>query len=425
MSSKSNALRVLSAPSPICGQSYALSKGLVQLGQDAKSGILKVSSVDHNKYSYPYDIDLPIEGNFKTGTKAWLKENIDKYDVFHFHARSFFHFTPWPAFPTALDIVALKLAGKKVFFHFRGSEVRRAAVQLERNPYNYVESAPDAFARRDQDKKLFIDFIKAICDGVFVVDREVQENVGGALELPIILDLNEWDFVGQVNESRPLVIHAPSHQGIKGTAEVINAVNELKQEGLEFDFKLIEGLSITEARELYERSDIIIDQLKMGWFGTLTVEAMALGKPVICYLREDLLKETDRFPIVNTNPDNVKDKLKKLIIDSDLRNELAYSGRQYVIENHCHVKAAKLALKAYEDAIENPKPVNLNSVFEYMFEHDTRAGGWREKHRAGFLKEIKLLKNQHAKELYEIKRKNPFFRLANLVTKVQKKMGIK
>ena len=65
-------------------------------------------------------------------------------------------------------------------------------------------------------------------------------------------------------------------------------------------------LSNKEARKRYETADILIDQLLAGWYGGLAVELMALGKPVICYIREDDLKYIpkemrDELPIINAN----------------------------------------------------------------------------------------------------------------------------
>ena len=35
-------------------------------------------------------------------------------------------------------------------------------------------------------------------------------------------------------------------------------------------------------------ADLIVDQLIIGWYAMFAIESMALEKPVICYLREDL-----------------------------------------------------------------------------------------------------------------------------------------
>jgi glycosyltransferase involved in cell wall biosynthesis len=360
-----NKLRVFQGPDAICGQAWALSKGLEYLGHMPHSGIVSINGESQNKYGYSYDIDIPFTDNKVESVSAFIEQNIDNYDVFHFHAKSFLYFNPWPAFPTCMDLLALRMAGKKVFFHFRGSEVRRKFRQLEKNPYNYVESAADAYSRSDQDKDVYVKLIKSICNGVFVVDREVNENVGGGIEIPICLDLADWKYVGPVRKDAPLIVHAPSHQGIKGTEEILNALEELKASGVNFEYRQIENMSNSEARALYEQADIVIDQLKMGWFGTLTVEAMALGKPVICYLRHDLLKSDVEFPIVNATPDDIKQVLSELIASPALRAEIGIKGRRYVEKEHCHIKAAKIASDTYADT-HNDGHFNAHDFLEYV-----------------------------------------------------------
>jgi len=404
-------LRILQGPGPICGQAWALSRGLVQLGHDSKSGIVAIEGQEHNKYKYPFDMELPINGGWINGTNQFLKNNIHNFDIFHFHARSFFHFNPWPVFPTGLDILGLRLSGKKVFFHFRGSEVRRKSRQLEKNPFNYVESAPEAFKRSDEDKENFIKYIKTVCNGVFVVDREVNENVGGGTEVPICLDLEDWKFVGQLRKKTPVIVHAPSHQGIKGTEEIVNALNSLKQKGISFEYKQVEGMCNEDARKLYESADIIIDQLKMGWFGTLTVEAMALGKPVICYLREDLLQSPDEFPIVNATPQNIEPILENLIIDSDLRNRIAYRGREFAEEHHCCVKAAQIAESVYQQSFEINN-FDLDLYFDLIQAKAEKSDNklnealkqTREMMRSRFMGELRDLKLAHAIALKQARR---------------------
>ena len=41
---------------------------------------------------------------------------------------------------------------------------------------------------------------------------------------------------------------------------------------------------------MIRESDVVIDQILMGTYARLAIESMALGKPVICYLREDLFE---------------------------------------------------------------------------------------------------------------------------------------
>ena len=42
-----------------------------------------------------------------------------------------------------------------------------------------------------------------------------------------------------------------------------------------------------QARELYARADIVVDQLNAGWYGLFAIESMAYGKPVVTHLDEE------------------------------------------------------------------------------------------------------------------------------------------
>lgn len=67
------------------------------------------------------------------------------------------------------------------------------------------------------------------------------------------------------------------------------------------------------------------------------MEGMALGKPVLCYLREDLFAlhpEWQECPIVNTNPYNIKEQIVKLITNDSWRCELGRRGPAYVQKWH-------------------------------------------------------------------------------------------
>jgi glycosyltransferase involved in cell wall biosynthesis len=64
------------------------------------------------------------------------------------------------------------------------------------------------------------------------------------------------------------------------------------------------------------------------------VEAMALGKPVVAYIRKPdaYLPKGIRCPIVSANPDVLKQTLVSLIENPELRRDLGAQGRQYVEE---------------------------------------------------------------------------------------------
>lgn len=286
---------------------------------------------------------------------------IQHYDVFHFHARSFLVGWPQNLYPTAYDILLLKLLGKRVFFHFRGSEARLKSEHLAQQ-YNYVDEDIGWLYDEmpDQAKVKLREALAAVCDGLFAVDEEIRSYVPGSHLIPRALDGRDWQFVGVSDRKRPLVVHAPSRKSIKGTRSLLAAVDILQKEGQLFDFKLVDHLPHEQAIDIYRSADVIVDQLRIGWHGVLAVEGMALGKPVISYLRHDLASPSNRPPIVNANPDTITDVLRGLINQRARRHQLGRDGRAF-FERHHEAKVVAKQLKQHYDKPCRPiGPMEIN-----------------------------------------------------------------
>ncbi|PYZ97560.1 hypothetical protein CR205_02900 [Alteribacter lacisalsi] len=89
-------------------------------------------------------------------------------------------------------------------------------------------------------------------------------------------------------------------------------------------YRQIEKMSRREALQAYTEADIIIDQV-CGAYGNLSVEGMALGKAVVCYLRDDLKPHNPDLPVISANPDTLYVELEKLLKDPDrVRNSAGW-----------------------------------------------------------------------------------------------------
>jgi glycosyltransferase involved in cell wall biosynthesis len=141
---------------------------------------------------------------------------------------------------------------------------------------------------------------------------------------------------------------------VKGTNHVLDVVSRLKREGLAIDFRLVEGVPQAEARRIYERADLLIDQLLCGWYGGLAVEFMALGKPVICYIREGDLKFVPEqmrkdLPVINATPTTIYGVLKEwLTVRRHELEGIGRRGRAYVERWHDPLKIAAKLKGEYE-----------------------------------------------------------------------------
>ena len=94
-----------------------------------------------------------------------------------------------------------------------------------------------------------------------------------------------------------------------------------------------------------------IDQLLLGWYGALAVEAMAVGRPVLCYVREDEPDDNPfgaELPIVRTTPENLAEDLSRLIGNRALRASLGAQGRRFASTRHDPREIARTVLAEVE-----------------------------------------------------------------------------
>ncbi|MFZ7102543.1 MAG: glycosyltransferase [Peptococcaceae bacterium] len=259
--------------------------------------------------------------------KKQFKHIANFYDIFHYHYGT----SIWT---TAKDLKLLRKKGKKMIMHHWGNDVRFHGIARQNNPYVYTgDSPPNVEILRSLLK------ISKYIPEAIVQDYEVLPYVAPYYQkvhvLPLAIDLRDFlPVYPRIEKKRPLILHAPTNPDFKGTAAIERAIDQLKKTH-DFDYQRIEKMSHAQVIRLYQEADIIVDQVLCGSYGLLSVESMALGKPVIVFIRPDLVsKFPAELPVVNGNPDNVKEKIEMLLENPVERNNLGIRGRKYVEKYH-------------------------------------------------------------------------------------------
>jgi len=138
------------------------------------------------------------------------------------------------------------------------------------------------------------------------------------------------------------ILHAPNHKTIKGTEHFIQAVGELKKEGLPIKLQVVQKVSNSQLKKMIEEADIIADQIVIGWYAMFALEGMALKKPVLCYIDEEFeqlyifagLIKKGELPLVKCNFFNLKDEIRKLVLNKKMRDDIGEKSREFVINHH-------------------------------------------------------------------------------------------
>ncbi len=280
---------------------------------------------------------------------AWAKlaftvGSIRRYDVFHFYfGESLLSVgLKWPL-PFNIDLPFLRLFRKTIVMTYCGSDIRLHEVERRRNPYAHlIEEAGKFGPRYDRRKKrrmwwqnLFVDRFTAVrnlyAHAVTVIPESKIER---HIEVNTTVDIAAYAPREYTTAETPVVIHAPSSPKFKGTEYIEAAIADLKRDGYKFEYRRLHGVPNDEAHRIYrEEADIIVDQILGGGFGTLAVEGMYYGRPVCCYLIDEIYELYPECPIVNCNKDNFREKLAWLIDHPEERTRLGALGRSFV-ERH-------------------------------------------------------------------------------------------
>lgn len=378
-------LRVLHCPWVIGGNPAGLAAAERELGLESKTIVFQPSS-----YDYPVDEVVWNEDDrpLVCELKRWrlLVRILREFDVIHFNFGSTIApqripsdapgveaasrvrdraFRTYSALLEQLDLPLLRRAGKAIFVTFQGDDARQGDVSAQYPVNGAVEAAPGHYTpESDKDKRRRIVGFDRYADGIYALNPDLLRVLPArARFVPYAnLDPRAWEPPPPRGADRPLVLHAPTNRGIKGTRFVLDAVSRLQAEGVMFDFQLVEGMTRSEARAIYERADLVVDQLLVGWYGGVAVELMALGRPVVAYLREEdleLLPSEMRaeIPVVSAQPVTVYDVLKELLTTrrGEL-SEIGRRGREYVQRWHDPLRVAEQLAADYEAAVARRRP---------------------------------------------------------------------
>lgn len=347
-------MKVLHGMTEMAGQGSHSVKGLKYNGVDAKMILRK-----KNPANYQYDYYINV------GKKKWLYPYYAiklllfavyatvKFDCFHFHSG-------WTLVPGRYDLRWLKLFDKKIFVEFHGTDIRWI---FNREKYDYLPMPEVSY----HERKAILTMLRYV-DGIIIHDEELRKHIPETkvpiYVVPLRVDVEQ--FIPQYPQrgvKKPIVVHAPSRRSVKGSEYIFKVAKELEDK---IDFILVENKTQQEAFEIYKKADIIIDQVLLGTYGVFAIEAMALGKPVITYIKEDILNTfPDTLPVFNASPSTLKLQLEKLIYDEELRIQKGMESRKYVEKYHNCFKNARLLKEIYEG---NGLPLRAQEVFKYVGE---------------------------------------------------------
>ena len=322
-------MRILHTPTNTGGHPIGLSLAERELGYDSE-----VVTFDPNRFAFAVDRSMHREGAPPWRTVPdrlrFLAEAIRRYDVFHFNFGS--TILPIWGHPIALDeLPLLRHLGKTVIATFQGDDARPPAYWSAPPPraqWHGVE------LRRSHARER----LRRYAHRVYYLNPDMRHWLPDASFCAYAsFDPRGVTPVPPRDEGLLTIVHAPSHRRTKGTDEILAAVQRLCAEDDSLRLDLVENSSREEALARVAAADVAIDQVKVGWYGGFAVEAMALGKPVLCHIRDEAPGDNpfgDELPLVRTTAATLATDLWTLLRDPERRRRAGAEGRAFVERHH-------------------------------------------------------------------------------------------
>jgi glycosyltransferase involved in cell wall biosynthesis len=343
-------IRVLHTPAAVGGHAPGLAAAERELGLQST-----VVTLHEPPFGYAVDRVLAPRGT-SAPRREWRRwreiVRARDYDVVHFNFGTSLapaHYgasgrggAVYGAYSRLLEQLDLRVLRRpKVFVTFQGDDVRPSGDEHD-----------DAFKRRRAQR------FSERAVGTYVLNPDLLAHVPGAEFLPYAsVDTRTWSPTSPSRGDVLRLVHAPSDRGRKGTEAIVEAVTRLRESGVPVELDLVEGRPRAEARRAYERADVVVDQLVVGWYGGVAVEAMALAKPVVAHIDSDALARVPDelradMPIVSADARSLEDTLRDLATRRpDELVELGLRSRAFVERWHDPLVIAGRTKADYERAL--------------------------------------------------------------------------
>ena len=338
-------MRVLLAPIETAGVANALRAGLRDRGHDADLVVFAP-----HRFGQPHDrLADSMPARAREGMRAPLR-----YDVLH-----------WQFGTTLCEFVDAAwghVAGRPLqVMHYWGDDTRVRAVAERLHPARaaLMDTHPDwnepVVLRRHRLAARF-------CHAALVMDlelasycREFHRTVY-VLPAPLVIPDDPVPAEPPPGEG-PVVLHAPSDSAIKGTREIVATMEALAARGV-LRQRMLTGVPHDRVLAEIAAADVVVDQLNSETTGVFALEALALGKPVLCQFRRDALAPFARdTPILPVTAATLEAELEALCGDRERRERLGREGREFVRRVHDHHRVAAATEQVYAHARTAPAGV--------------------------------------------------------------------
>ena len=363
--------RILIAPTAVAGNSIETHRALLRAGENStcliyednqyvpseikvlfkesdsvlRRELLRLYSVLTNSlkfdvYLFNFGTSLAFPSNFPYLEGSFLRKSICRlHEV-------------WTDLLQLYELSVLRIRRCRIIVIYQGDDARQGDYSLNNYDVSIASITQEYYSSRsDRRKRRHIARLEKFGAKLLALNPDLLDVLPPESSfLPYShINLGTWTQVAYPKLDGPLVIgHAPSVKSVKGTEKISQAVDRLRDKGIDVELRLFHKIPNNKIRESIASCHVLIDQIYAGFYGGVAVEAMSVGRPVLCFIRHADLRHlpkemVDDLPIISISASTLEADIEELsLLSEEQLRDLASKSRQYVEKWHDSDSVAKL-----------------------------------------------------------------------------------
>lgn len=275
---------------------------------------------------------------------------VVRYEVIHCHAMNGLSHYQW-------EFLVLKLLGRRIVAHFRGCEGRSRQTIMACQPHINIcqecDYSPRYLCEYSENRRRR-KAARHFADAVLVTTPDLIEHWPHAEHVRFFLPSDLPDDRPRPQAWSPdsgrrfQIVHITDQPGIEGTELVRRILADLRHQGLPIDFQYITGVPHHQVYEALTHADLAIGKMKMGYYANAQIEAMAMGVPVITWVRDDLMHpDLAASALIISSLSNLGDTVRRLVDHPEILADHARRARASIEALHDSKPVIEQLKRAY------------------------------------------------------------------------------
>ncbi|MFQ5450097.1 MAG: glycosyltransferase [Nitrospinaceae bacterium] len=356
-------MKVLHLPTAVGGNAFGLARAETELGLESR-----VLIAEPLQYGQKGDISLNLENGQPLTVKLYklakaFLECRSRYDVFHFnYGLSLINFPRYGFVQVELPFYPKRA---RLFVTYNGCDARQKFPTMQRTSVaachqEWCYGGMCNSGERDRLRQKGIAKMARHVEHIWALNPDLLRFLPPGKSSFLPYTIAEWANLPHrptdADKKTLKIVHAPTDRAAKGTGFIVEALEKLaaKYPGA-VEVRMAENLGHRRLLEVLGEADLVVDQILIGWYGALAVEAMKMGKPVIARIARDDLQFLPPAMagqvlegVIDADPATLFDVLARCLEDRAFLRRKSLAGRDYVHHWHDPATVARITAERYE-----------------------------------------------------------------------------